>query len=344
MKAYLGTGAIGCFAFDEKGKLIDYVLFPKDAKVVEERLAAAANGEQVPEERKLLERVKKRGYIEMEVGSRKACRMIAERLRVLAEETGFMKAGEVDGFLFEIGAAGVRKALRQEKREKIIVHIIGLIDDLDKHLNVYSERLREWYGLYFPEVTKRIKSNEQLARVAAKGKKEKIKEEEYAGLAKISVGMEFSDEDVKSVSSFATKLLEMFKERKSLEKYLEKLVGKEMPNLAAVAGNILAARLVAAGGGIEKLARVPTSRIQLLGAEKALFRHMREKTKAPKYGLLFGHELIQKAPDEKRGKVARALASKLSLAAKLDFFSTKNQGKKLRKELEKEVEKILEGR
>jgi nucleolar protein 56 len=341
MKAYVGTGAIGCFAFDEEGKLIDFVLFPKDAKAVEERLAMAARGEQAPEEGKLLENVKKRGYVEIEVGRRKADRMIAERLRDLAKETGFLKVGEVNRFLFEVGAAGARKILKQEKKERIIVHIIGLIDDLDKHLNVYSERLREWYGLYFPEVTKRAKSNEQLARIAARGRKDEIKEEEYAGLAKISVGMEFSEEDVKSVSSFATRLLAMFKERKSLGDYLEKLAAGEMPNLTAVAGSVLAARLVAAGGGLEKMAKMPTSRIQLLGAERALFRHMRENTKAPKYGLIFGHDLIQKAPENKKGKAARCVASKLSLASKMDFFSRKNQGSKLREELEEEMKRVL---
>ncbi|MFH1294625.1 MAG: hypothetical protein ABIH90_01620 [Candidatus Aenigmatarchaeota archaeon] len=339
MKVNVGVGIPGCFAFDDKGKLVDFVLFTKDAAVIAEKLKDASRGEKVPEEKKLNDKLEKRGYSNVQTGSHEAEKLISKNLRKLVVETGFLKEKEIQGFLFEIGAAGLKKILKKERKEKIIFHIIGLMDDLDKHLNMNAERLREWYGLYFPEATHKIKSNEALARTAAKGKRENT--EEYSGLAKISVGMHFGDDDVKNVSSFAKKLLDMFDERTSLEKYLGKLVTEEAPNTNAVAGTVLTARLLASGGGLEKLSRMPSSRIQLLGAEKALFRHMRENTKAPKYGLLFGHDLVQKAPEHKKGKVARSVASKISLAMKMDFFSNKDQGKELREELEKEVEKIM---
>lgn len=344
MKVFVGVGVPGCFAFDDKGKLIDLVTFPKDVKVVDDKLAEAASGNPLPEETALIKRLEKRGYKNIETGSEVAERLVSKNMRKLAVQSGFLKAKEVESFLVELGAARVKKSLKKEKREKIIFHLIGLMDDLDKHLNSNAERLREWYGLYFPEVTSRIKSNEHLAKIAAEGEKENLSNEEYAGLAKISVGMRFSKEDIKNISSFAKQLIGMFKERKSMERYLKKLTDQEAPNMDAVAGTVLAARLLSAGGGLERLSRMPTSRIQLLGAEKALFRHMREKTKAPKYGLLFGHDLVQKAPEHKRGKVARAVASKLSLAAKMDFFSKKRQGKKLRSELEKEVKGIVGGK
>jgi len=343
MKAYVGTGVLGCFAFDEKGKLVDFVLFPKDPKAVEARLAEAAKNNPPPEEAKLVDKLKRRGYEDIEVASKKASGMAASRLRELAAQTGFLKPDEVNAFLFSVGAEGVKKSLRTERKEAIIVQMAGLIDDMDRHLNVYSERLREWYGLHFPEAIRKAKSNEQIARIAAQGRREDVKDEGFEGIAKISVGMEFTDDDVKSVSSFASRLLALYKERDSLERYLEGLVRAEMPNLAAVAGTLLAARLLAIGGGLEKLAVAPASRIQLLGAEKALFRHMRENSKAPKYGLIFGHELVQKAPDNRRGKVARCVASKLSLAAKTDFFSKRDDGAKLKKELEEEVRRVVEG-
>lgn len=342
MKVILGVGVPGCMAFDDKGKLIDIELFPKDPKVIEARLNDAIVGNPIPEESRLVQRLNKRGYDSVDVRSPEAERMIASDLRKICVESGFLEDSEINSFLNQVGSYTVKKELKKERKEKIIFHIIGLMDDLDKHLNSNSERLKEWYGLYFPEAIQRIKSNEYLAKVAASGKREKT--EEYAGLANISVGMNFSDDDVKNVSSFAEKLLGMFKERKSLEHYLERLMQEEAPTTTVVAGTVLGARLLYAGGGLEKMAKMPTSRIQLLGAEKALFRHMREKTKAPKYGLLFGHDLVQKAPEEKKGKVARAVASKISLAIKMDFFSKKDQGKKLREELEKEVEGLLGGK
>src|SRR4030065_417735 len=113
-----------------------------------------------------------------------------------------------------------------------------------------------------------------------------------------------------------------------------------MPNFSAVAGPLLGARLLSVAGSLDRLAMMPSSTIQLLGAEKALFRHLKGEGKAPKYGILFGHPLIQQATKETKGKVARLVAAKLSIAARLDRFAGKDEGESLRKQLEESMRKI----
>ena len=143
------------------------------------------------------------------------------------------------------------------------------------------------------------------------------------------------------MKAFSKSLFELFGARKKLKSYLNDLAEDAIPNMSAVAGPVLASRILALSGGLEKISKMPASTVQLLGAEKALFRHLKEKTKAPKYGIIFAHEMIQQAPKDKRGKVARVIASKLALAARTDFFSRENKAKKFREELEKEYEKIV---
>ena len=178
-------------------------------------------------------------------------------------------------------------------------------------------------------------------RIVAEGKKENIKEADIKKIAEKSVGMEFSDKDIENIKMFAESLLNFFNVRKKLDSYIKEIAEREMPNTTAITGHLLAARFVSMAGGLEKLARMPTSRIQLLGAEKALFRHMRTRAKAPKHGILFAHPYIQQAPKELRGKVARILASKISIAARMDFFSREDKSKQLKEELEKEVKRVL---
>ena len=136
----------------------------------------------------------------------------------------------------------------------------------------------------------------------------------------------------------------MFENRKMLSKYLENITAAALPNTSKVAGPVLTARLLSLAGGLEKMSKMPSSTIQLLGAEKALFRHMRGEGKAPKYGVLFGHPLIQAAPKELKGKVARIISARIALAARTDNFSDKDQGDDMKKDMEEQVRKILPGK
>ena len=115
------------------------------------------------------------------------------------------------------------------------------------------------------------------------------------------------------------------------------------PNVTAIAGSTLAAKLMVLAGGLKNLAKLPSSTIQLLGAEKALFRFMKNKGKSlpPKYGILFLHPEVTNAPVEVKGKVARAVASELSMAAKTDFYTGENKTEDYKKHLKKRIKEIL---
>jgi nucleolar protein 56 len=129
-------------------------------------------------------------------------------------------------------------------------------------------------------------------------------------------------------------------EKKKLEKYVQDTVRQLMPNFSQLIDPLLAARFLASAGSMERLARMPASTIQLLGAEKSLFRHLKEQGKSPKFGIIFIDSHIQNAPEEKRGKIARILSSKLMLAARIDFYSGRDDSEKLKKEFNEDLAKI----
>lgn len=212
-----------------------------------------------------------------------------------------------------------RKALKETKRkvkkeasrkDLQMIQIIKSIDILDKTSNLLFEQLRDWYMLQFP--LKGIKENldsfvEKICKIKKKESSEMV--------------------------DFAKTIKKMRSERKKLEKHLEKLMKKHVPNLDVVAGPLIGARLLASAGSLKKFARFPSSTIQVLGAEKALFSHLRKGTKPPKHGIIFHHPRVRSANYQKRGKAARKLASKISIAAKIDYFGGEFIGKELVKDL-----------
>jgi len=355
MKYSLATNIMGSFVFDANGKLIEFRLFPKEPDRIAEKLRKTESGEMIEEEKEILDTIIKKGYKEVEWDKKFdykgivctfnpeniAKKKLTNEFRELALKLNWARTQEeLNKILTQVNITKTKVELRKERKDKLIMHIIGVIDDLDKDLNVFSERLKEWYGLHFPESAKLFPSNEKFTEMVAKyGHREKIRE--HLKHAKESSGMGFDKDDIESVQKFSKTLSEFFNTRKELVDYLERIAEKTIPNISSVAGSMLGARLLAYAGGLDKMAKMPTSRVQLLGAEKSLFRHMKDKrSKPPKYGVIFGHPLIQNAPQDKKGKVARLLASKISLASKIDFFSKDNRGKELKKQLEKDVKNL----
>ena len=128
--------------------------------------------------------------------------------------------------------------------------------------------------------------------------------------------------------------LRLIEEKERKENYLQKLVNELYPNLSYILPAKITAQLVEKAGGVEKLALMPSSTIQLLGAEKALFKHLKFGTKAPKHGFIFQHPFVSSKPKELRGRAARVLANKIALAARADAFSKNFIAKKLKEELD----------
>jgi len=333
MKAYVVTTIIGVFAFNKDGKVVLSKLFPKKPEVIAEKLRKSRAGEIIEEERFVLNKLRLKGYKEVIWDKRakdgfiscvydpenKGKEIAKEEFRKLAMETHFATTqAELNEFITKVNVLLTKQEVRKVKKDKVIMLVVGIIDELDSSLNSLSERLREWYGMYSPETVRDIKSHEKLVETLSKSAENP------------------------EIMKFSKTLAELYRTRETLSKYLEKLCRETIPNLSEVAGPMLASRLLSLAGGLEKIAKLPSSTIQLLGAEKALFRHLKGKGKPPKYGILFGHPLIQQAPKPLKGKVARLVAAKLSLAAKMDQYSDKDEGKEMRKDLEKKVAELFE--
>jgi nucleolar protein 56 len=353
MKAYIVTTFIGCFGLDEENRIISFVFFPKDINKIAEKLVASET-EIIEEEKKVKEELLKKGFTEFifsikkegvksEPGS-KAENFVKENLRKMALEKGFIKdETEFNQFLSKVGAEITRLKIKKALgKDKIVVHVNGAIEELDKTINIFVERIREWYSLHFPEMERIVKSHERFLKLIKDfGLRKKIKEKDLLELKDKSIGMDLSENDIRPIQEFASLILNLYELREKLSKYLEKVLKEVAPNFSEIATPTLAAKLISKAGSLEKLAKMPSSTIQLLGAEKSLFRFLHGKGKSPKYGLIFQHPYVQRAPLKLRGKVARHLAAKLSMAIKIDFYSKEYKAEKLKKDLEEEIKKII---
>ncbi|MFH1424945.1 MAG: hypothetical protein ABIG20_04735 [archaeon] len=219
-----------------------------------------------------------------------------------------------------------------------ISQIVTSISELDESINVNVERLREWYMLYYPEVVAKIKNNEAFVKATAKAKSR----DDFHDVPKDSIGADFAQTDVDTMRILARSIQETYELQEKFRNVLKTLMKANYPNLQTVAGDIVGAKLIAHAGDAERLARMASSTIQILGAEKALFRHMTTGAKSPKYGILLQHQLLQSARRGEKGKVARAVAGKISIAVKVDVYGGEYCGDKLRKDMERAVERIKE--
>lgn len=230
------------------------------------------------------------------------------------------------------------KVMTDIKRyDKHIIHAISLIDQLDKDINTFSMRLKEWYSWHFPELYPILNDNILFAKVVKIMKNkanidddviEKIGEvldneeiaKEIANASKISMGGDLSDLDSLQIGLFTDKVISLGAFRIKLADYLKLRMDEVAPNLAALIGEIVGARLISQAGGINNLAKYPASTVQILGAEKALFRALKSGGNTPKYGILYHSSFIGRANIEDKGRISRFLANKCSLASRIDAF------------------------
>ncbi|XP_017623727.1 probable nucleolar protein 5-2 [Gossypium arboreum] len=218
-----------------------------------------------------------------------------------------------------------------DKVDTMIVQAIGLLDDLDKELNTYAMRIREWYGWHFPELTRIVQDNIHYAKTvklmgdranAAKLDFSEILPEEVETELKeaavISMGTEVNDLDLMNIKELCDQVLSLSEYRAQLYDYLKSRMNTVAPNLTALVGELVGARLIAHGGSLLNLAKQPGSTVQILGAEKALFRALKTKHSTPKYGLIYHASLVGQAAPKHKGKISRSLAAKAALAIRCD--------------------------
>jgi nucleolar protein 56 len=243
-----------------------------------------------------------------------------------------------------------------EKRDLVIAQAIQTLDDLDRTVNLFMGRLREWYGIHFPELDRLIEKHETYARLVMNLgyrdnfsfealEKEGIPKERAevtAKAAETSMGADIAEQDLAEIQALSRNVLELYELRKNMENYVDKTMEEVAPNTRAIAGALLGARLIAIAGSLQNLAMRPASTIQVLGAEKALFRSLKTGARPPKHGLIFQHALLHDAKRWQRGKIARVLAGKLAIAARADAFGGRYVGDALKADIDKRLAEIRE--
>jgi nucleolar protein 56 len=376
---YIVDTILGLFALDEEGELIDHALYPSGLQQRAEALDRHMRGEATEWLADLLSKLSERGYrhliasnrglaeashnlgFEVEVAPSEAERRLRERLGEIGMELRVLQdPSELHILSHRVSQHFTRRLVSAAlaEREVHIFQAVHLLANLDKALNALSSNLREWYGVHFPELGRLVADHETYARlVAVFGERvnftvEKCRDlglsEERAGelvsSAEASLGAPLQSVDLEALRELARLVLKLYEYRRRIEEYLGDLMEEVAPNLSRVIGPLLAAKLIDKAGGLRRLAMMPSSKIQLLGAEKAMFRALKRGVKMPKHGLIFQHPYIHRCPKALRGRAARLLASKLAIAARADAITGARMGDRLRDELEREVRALRKNR
>jgi len=218
-----------------------------------------------------------------------------------------------------------------DKVDSMIIQGVKMLDDCDKELNLYAMRTKEWYGWHFPELAKTINDNVAYARIIlAAGMRSNIADTDLSEVlpeeletavktaAEVSMGTDITEDDLVSIRHCAEQVVYYTGYRSAISSFLESRMRAIAPNLTALVGTLVGARLIAHAGSLMSLAKSPGSTIQILGAEKALFRALKTKHDTPKYGLLYHSSLIGQATGRNKGKIARMLAAKTALGLRVD--------------------------
>lgn len=379
MKASIVESVIGIFGFDENEEIVEKILFPKDAEKIANILGKIQTGEVPDEVIELIKKLQAHGFetfafesetlamearrklgikVEVEKPS-KAGEKLRENLgRIAVEAQLVKKPEEVRELIQQVSVILTRVKVRRaaEKRDLLLIQASQALDDLDKTLNLFAGRVREWYGLHFPELSNLVDKHETYLKLVAnlgwrsnftsenleKEGLPKGKAQAIANSAQTSMGADIDDYDLKQIQELCLKTLELYKMRRALEEYVDVTIGEVAPNIKNLVGASLGARLISVAGGLQNLAKMPASTIQVLGAEKALFRALRTGAKPPKHGIIFQHPAIHQAQRWQRGKIARALAGKLAISARIDAFTGKYIGEELKKSFEERATEIME--
>ncbi|MCE4606962.1 MAG: C/D box methylation guide ribonucleoprotein complex aNOP56 subunit [Desulfurococcales archaeon] len=376
MEAYILDSILGSYAFSSDGGLIAYSHPPNDIDEAVHQALQLEGGELTPVLDRLLDLLKDKGFNKVFMEDESIVPKINKKgfsaeyvegnallvgkraeLFNLAVETGFLDSIEaVVDFMHKATSEYTRRKLRThaQKRDLLAAQAIRATDDIDKTINLFVARLREWYSIHFPELDDLVEDHEKYVRIVSQlGSRDNITVDslvklgfnkgdaaKIADTAKKSIGADLSDFDIDAIQTLARITYELYQLRDNLAGYIASVMKEVAPNMTALVGALLGARLISIAGSLDRLARMPASTIQVLGAEKALFRALRTGGRPPKHGIIFQYPDIHKSPRWQRGKIARALASKLAIAAKIDAFTGRYVGDRLNDELRKRIEEI----
>ncbi len=379
MGLYLTPTTLGLFIVDEQGEVVSGQTFYPDVQQAVSVLVALWEGrsdELVPLLAPVLANVTTQ---DLATGDTALARVVSEILGVavqavsggcdaikrfrariddVAEQHGDVpSADESRRFRRRVALTIARNAVIRstQERDTLVRIAIDAIDELDRTINTVAMRLREWYSIHHPTLSKIVTDHEKYARVIegthARGAvdigtlmglglsgheaTQVVEELEW------DLGVELREDDISPIRRLARQLLEMYTTRRGLEEYVGRLMQEVAPNITALVGPLVGARLISIAGSLRALAQKPSSTVQVYGAEKALFRSLRTGSAPPKHGIIYQAAEVHAAPYWRRGKVARALAGKLAIAAKVDAFSGRDMGAEIRGAFERRLEEIM---
>lgn len=375
-KTYLAINPLAIFLLDEAGNVTEYkqwkdsapallaekLHYMEEGKLPEELVSFLSENKSqidilVLEDEELARSISSQLKISVEVETGgNIFRTFRENIVKIVEEKLSIQPAEYYNKLWEISLELTRRKVRKaaEKRDLFIAQAINALDDINKTINLLASRVREWYGLHFPELDDLVDEHEDYLKIVSEigmrnnftkdnllkiGLDEETSEKVLKA-AKQSMGADLTDFDLNAIRLVSNIGLQLYDARRKLEKYIDEAMLEVAPNIRGLVGPLLGARLISLAGGLNKLATLPASTIQVLGAEKALFRALRYGAKPPKHGVIFQYPAIHRSPRWQRGKIARALAAKLAIAARIDAFTGEYRADELKEELEKRIQEI----
>jgi nucleolar protein 56 len=374
---YLVPTTFGLFLIDKDSKVVaEHVFYPSVEDSFDE-LTATNNGVPTESLKKLVGKMKELGVDSVVIDNPPLSSVLSSVTKIPirvelhsteikwfrdTQDSYLVKSGIVESsedilkFRQEVSLKLAKAAISAASGEKdlLIKHAIDAIDEIDTSINLVAMRLREWYSLNFPSLSGLVENHEVFARIVnvcggrsqvtddllSKAEiSDKLRPQIIASVSS-DIGADLKTTDLEAMQVLANSILETFKLRKELEEYVSEMMKELAPNITELVGPLVGARLLSLAGSLKELARKPSSTVQIYGAEKALFRSLKTGADPPKHGVIFQVAEIHSAPYWQRGKIARALAGKLSIAARIDAYSDRNIGATLKEQFVTRVKEI----
>ncbi len=358
-KHYLVVTANGILILGPELETVRMVDLPQDPMDRADRFMSLQRGESIPELQQSLEDLETSTLVVENENLREAINGLVAGVEIEFPSPGGRKvrrslaaSGDYLRDSRELGEEISSQKMRSsyKKWDQLVVHAVGAMEELDKDAaNLYG-LCREWYSIHFPELERILRNQTTYSQAILQGdprdsvsenldiSEKKIKRIQKE--AENSVGTTLGETDLEAIRELARSILYLSQRRETLDGYLERLMCDHAPTLTRVGEAGVGARLIAKAGSLKKLALMPSSSVQTLGAEKALFRHLTKGAKPPKHGTIFQHPYVRNSPKSIRGKAASILAAKISLAARSDYIFEVDKGKKMKEELDAAIKTL----
>jgi len=376
MPVYLALSAFGTFVLDEKNEVVaKQVVYPdvglavanllaidngevtKDIDAIAAEIAKIGEKEVVVEEQMLARALSKLTDLSVRVSSNPVTKWFRQNQDEYLTKLGIIKSPEeISLFRRDVALRLSKSKVSAASGEKdlLVKNAIDAIDEVDKSINILVMRLREWYSVHHPTLSNLVEDQDQYARILREtnGKESMsrdllvsagVPEDTIELVMKAipgDIGAELREVDLGIIKTLAISIDDLYKTRKELEDYVSTVMDEIAPNVTSLVGPLIGARLISLAGSLKDLARKPSSTVQVFGAEKALFRSLKTGADPPKHGIIYRVSEVHTAAYWQRGKIARALAGKLSIAARIDAYSDRSVGTSLRDDFLARVEEI----